>query len=226
VNPIEEIGAVTRKAGVMFMVDACQSVGQLELDVERIGCDVLSATSRKYLRGPRGCGLLYVRRRLVERLTPPFLDLHAAEWVSPARYEIRNDARRFENWESNVAGVLGMGAAIDYALSWGLPAIERRVTRLAEFLRARLERIPGVTLRDLGKKKCGIVSFTVGDRDPVEVRDALASRGINVWCSPASGTLLDMTQRKLTSVVRASVHYYNDDAEIDRFTAAIECVVR
>ncbi|MEQ8697403.1 MAG: aminotransferase class V-fold PLP-dependent enzyme [Bauldia litoralis] len=222
VNPAAEIGAVAREAGVPFLLDACQSAGQMPLDVDAIGCDMLTATSRKYLRGPRGVGFLYVRQGLIETLEPPFVDLHAAEWTGPDEYRIRADARRFETWECNWAGKVGLAVAVDYALDWGLDAIEARVTALAGRLRGALSSIPDVTLRDLGTHRCGIVSFTVNRHDPAAIQQAMADQAINIGLSPANFTLLDMDRRGLGSVARASVHYYNSEAEVDRFAAAIE----
>ncbi len=221
VNPAAEVGKVAREAGVLYLLDACQSVGQIPIDVDEIGCDLLSATGRKYLRGPRGTGFLYVRRGILDRLEPPFLDLHAARWVARDRYEIRPDARRFETWETNYAGKIGLGVAIDYALDWGIDVIAARVSALAESLRMRLSEIPCVTVRDLGARKCGIVSFTVDGLSAETIKSRLAEQQINVTTSTVSSTRFDMEARRLDEVVRASVHYYNDEDEVERFSAAI-----
>jgi cysteine desulfurase / selenocysteine lyase len=226
VNPAATIGGVARAAGVPYLLDACQSAGQIPLDVGAIGCDMLSATGRKYLRGPRGTGFLYVRRGFVERLEPPFLDLHAATLVAPDRYEVRPDARRFENWESYVAGKIGLGVAVDYALGWGLDAIRDRVYALAGRLRAGLAALPGVTMRDAGVERCGIVTFTMAGREPGAVRQALLPQGINVHVSAASDTRLEAASRDVSGVVRASVHYYNSEDEVDRFCAALTALPR
>lgn len=225
VNPAGAIGKVANAAGVPFLLDACQSAGQLVLDVNEIRCDLLSLTGRKYLRGPRGTGLLYARRELADTLHPPLVDLHAAPWVTRDHYELLPGARRFENWECNFAGKLGLGVAIDYAQAIGIDVIERRVHHLAQALRSRLEDIDGVRVRDLGRRPCGIVSFTVEGVEPPTVRRHLHEQAINVWTSEASDTRIDMERRGLPDLVRASVHYYNTDDELDRLCLEIRRVL-
>ena len=221
VNPAAAVGEVAREAGITYLLDACQSVGQMPVDVAAIGCDLLSATGRKFLRGPRGTGFLYVRRALCERLEPPFLDLHAARWTGRDTFEVVPGARRFENWESHVAGKVGLGVAIDYARDWGLAAIWDRVRSLAATLRAALEELPGVAVHDLGREKCGIVTFTTAWATPEEVKRRLRDEGINVSVTRRPSTRLDMEARDLSEMVRASVHYYNDETEIDRLQGVL-----
>jgi cysteine desulfurase/selenocysteine lyase len=216
VNPVAEVGAVTREAGVPFLLDACQSVGQLAVRPEEIGCDLLAATGRKYLRGPRGTGFLYVSRHIVERLEPPLLDLHGARWTAPDRYVARPGARRFETWEHDVAARIGLGVAARYAHSLGIAAIERRVTRLGELLRERLGSIDGVRVHDKGLRRCGIVTFTVDGAEAADVRRTLAGRGINTSVSSVADSRIDLPARGLPDLVRASVHYYNTEQELDR----------
>lgn len=222
VNPAAAVGRVARAAGVPYLLDACQSVGQMPIDVEAIGCDMLSATGRKYLRGPRGTGFLYVRDSMVDRLEPVFLDLHAAEWVARDRYEVAAGARRFENWESNFAGKIGLGVAIDYAQAWGLEAIRDRIYGMAKGLRARLTDIPGVSVHDLGTERCAIVSFYMAGQEASVITAAAADQAINVSASSVASTRLDMEGRVPGDLVRASVHYYNNDEEIDRLCAVLE----
>ncbi len=221
VNPAPAIGAVARRAGVPFLLDACQSAGQMPLDVEVLGCDLLSASGRKFLRGPRGSGFLYVRKSLLDKLDPPQLDMRGATWVEPERLELRDDARRFENWEFNYAAVIGLGVAVDYALTLGLGAIEARVTALADSLRQGLADIDGLTLRDIGERRGGIVSFNLADMSARDLVAALGRHGINVSASAPSSTRLDAERRQLPNLVRASPHYFNSEAEIARFVAAM-----
>jgi len=226
VQPAAEIGRVCREAGVLFLLDACQTVGQMPVDVREIGCDILSATSRKYLRGPRGMGFLYVRSDVCETITPPFLDVRAAEWSARDEYEIRPDARKFENWESYVAGKLGMGAAIDYALEVGLDSIWTRVERVAGDLRASLASIPDVCVFDLGAVKGGIVTFAVDGVPSSDLSNTLFNQGFNTTTSSVSSTRYDMEARALPELVRASVHYITTDDECDRFVAAVADATR
>ncbi|WP_321818140.1 MULTISPECIES: aminotransferase class V-fold PLP-dependent enzyme [unclassified Paraburkholderia] len=223
VQPVEAIGNEARQAGAWFLLDACQGIGQLPLDVQKIGCHALTATSRKYLRGPRGMGFLYVECNLCSQLEPAFLDLHAAHLHGPDSFEIRNDARRFENWECNIAAKLGMGAAVEYALSMGMDAIWTRIQMLAHALRAQLRDVDGVRLQDVGTIQSGIVTFTCDGIDPDDIKRKLASLPdrINVSCSTDTSTMLDMRARGLKSVVRASVHAYNVQEEIDALVYAM-----
>jgi selenocysteine lyase/cysteine desulfurase len=226
VNPAAEIGAIARQHGILYLLDACQSVGQMPVDVKEVGCDLLSATGRKYLRGPRGSGFLYVKREVLDRLEPPFLDNHAANWTAPEKYELRQDARRFENWENNYAAQLGLGAAVDYALDLGLANIASRIDVLAALLRQRLSAIPGATVADIGRRKCGIVSMHLAGKDSSALRMTLRQRGFNCSVSTPASTLLDAIARRLPDVLRASVHYYNTEEEIERFTSELAGLAR
>ncbi len=221
INPVEEIGAAAREFGVPFLLDACQSIGQLPVDVEAIGCDMLSGTGRKFLRGPRGAGFLYVRPSMLDRLRPVFLDLHSATWTSDDRVEMRPDARRFETWEASYAARLGLGVAVDYALSWGLDAIAERVTGLAETLRDRLRSVDGVSVHDLGQKRSAIVTFDVEEVPAQQVVDRLREHRINTSVTLRAGALWDLPHRGVGDLARASVHYYNDESEIDRLIQAL-----
>lgn len=226
VNPAKAVGQLAKQAGIPYLLDACQAVGQLPLDVDEIGCDMLSGTGRKYLRGPRGTGLLYVRREWIERLEPPLLDQHAATLLSPTTYAIRADAKRFENWEQYFAGKAALGVAIDYALGWGIENIQARVYRLAATLRQKLAALDGVRVTDEGVEQCGIVTFMATQLGAGAIKAGLAAQGINVTTPRGSGSLVSFQQRGLTELVRASLHYYNTEAEIDTLIAVLQKLLR
>ena len=224
VNPASEIGRIAKTNNITYLLDACQSVGQLPIDVDELGCDILSATGRKYLRGPRGTGFLYVRKDLLTTLEPPMIDLFAAQWVAPDQYELRPDARRFENWENNYTARLGLGVAIDYALNLGIEPIWKRILELSSSLRQNLSVIDGITICDIGSVQGGIVTFTLEGFDATTIKKMVGAQGINVSVSNPSSTLLDATRRNLPPVVRASVHYYNDEAEVARLVDTIRAI--
>jgi selenocysteine lyase/cysteine desulfurase len=225
VNPVSAIGRLARSAGIPFLLDACQSCGQMPVDVSEIQCDMLSGTGRKYLRGPRGTGFLYVRKAMLERMDPPFLDDHAATWTGPDTYDVSNGATRFETWESNVAGRIGLGVAVDYALDLGMEAISARVRILAMRLRDGLAGLPGVSAHDQGAEQCGIVTFSAGGMAAAEIKNALRALAINVTVSTRQSTLIDMTARHLDQIVRASPHYYNTEDEVDSFIKTLEQIM-
>lgn len=221
VNPAAEIGKIARKHNVLYLLDACQSVGQIDVDVAQIGCDVLSGTGRKFLRGPRGTGFLYVRKGILDQIDPPFIDLRSATWTGANSFEFAKGAKRFENWESYVAGRVGLTEAVRYARAIGLGAIEARVTALAQDLREALSQIDGVAVHDLGRKKCGIVTFTKTGLEPKAIAETLRADGINVSVSPITCARLDLEPRDLTALTRASVHYFNTHDEISCFVDAV-----
>jgi len=225
VNPAAAVGKIARQAGVPYLLDACQVVGQMPIDVKELGCDFLSATSRKFLRGPRGSGFLYVREELIEELEPVVIDHFAAPWVSRDKYSLRNDARRFENWENAYALRLGLGAAIDYAMELGLENIQVQSWGLAGSLRQQLRQINGIKLRDIGQEQCAIVSFSIDGLDPDEVVAELRAQNICIGASTRDSTRLDSESRNLPTMLRAAPHYYNSEDELRELVAVLDELV-
>ena len=221
-QPAEAVGKIANDAGVLYLLDACQSVGQLPVDVRKIGCDFLSVTGRKYLRGPRGTGFLYAKQATTRHIEPILLDNHAAKWTDDNDYTVRDDARRFENWERYFAGVIGLKVAVDQANELGMDAIWARLRDLADGLRHRLAALKGVTLTDLGTVQGAIVTFAVDGRDHNDLKAALRAQAITVTVSTQFSSRLDLKGRGLANVMRASVHLYNTEAELDRFVAALD----
>lgn len=224
VQPAKAIGEVVADYPAYYLLDATQSVGQYPVDVDEIGCHMLAATGRKYLRGARGIGFLYVQQEVIPQIEPPLLDIHAAMWDSPTSYTIRADARRFENWEANFVGKIGLGVAVDYALSWEIETIWERVSHLAKLLRQQLSEIDQVTVRDLGQEQCGIVTFDMQSIEAKTIVETAKVNNININISPKYYTLLDMQQRNLHELLRSSVHYYNTEDEIAQFVEVIKTV--
>lgn len=222
VQPVEAIGRICRAAGILYLVDACQSAGQLALDVERIGCDFLSATMRKFLRGPRGAGFLYVSDRVLdaglELLLP---DMRSANWTGSDTYDPAPDARRFEYWEMPPALTLGSKVAIEYALGIGLDKIESRVRRLADLTRRLLATLPGVRVLDQGRDLCGIVTAHHPAWHSKTLMEWMSQRGINVRTSPLYVAQIDFPRKGVEWALRVSPHYYNTEDEIERTIEAL-----
>ncbi|HHT0591805.1 TPA: aminotransferase class V-fold PLP-dependent enzyme [Legionella anisa] len=221
INPAAEVGKIANAHHIPYLLDTTQSIGQLPIDVQEIGCDFLCATGRKFLRGPRGTGFLYAKKEIIEHCDPPFIDLHSARWVADNDYLISPDALRFETWEQNIAAKIGLGVAIEYALKLGLPVIWQRINYLSTQLRQNLCTINSIKLHDLGTHQCGIVTFTSLAKKPHEIQQYLASKHINVSISLQEYARLDLAKRNLPALVRASVHYYNTETEIAIFCSEL-----
>ncbi|MDM3871372.1 aminotransferase class V-fold PLP-dependent enzyme [Porticoccus sp. W117] len=222
VNPAGEVGDIARDNNLLYVLDACQAAGQMPIDVQQIGCDILSGTGRKFLRGPRGTGFLYVRKERLDTLEPPFIDLHSAAWTADHDYEFQANARRFENWECFAAGKIGLAAAANYAMEVGLSQIQQRVFSLAQTLRTELSTIDCVKVHDPGSQRCGIVTFSCENKDAEKLVAELRAEGINTSVTARRNARLDFQQRKVPSAVRASLHYFNNDDEIANFCQVIE----
>jgi len=217
VNPAAEVGTIAKNHGIPFLLDACQSVGQVPVHVDEIGCDFLSGTGRKYLRGPRGTGFLYVRASSIDLIEPPFLDLHAAVWTKMNEYEMRPDSSRFENWEGYVAGKIGLGTAVRYLLDLGPAATFERIGALAATLRQELSSLPGISVHDIGEVKGGIVTFSHASIEASQIKSHLDAHKVNTNLAHPEWARLDAERRSLPTMIRASVHYYNTDEEILKF---------
>jgi selenocysteine lyase/cysteine desulfurase len=221
VNPAAEVGRIARDAGVPFLLNATQSVGQFPVDVRALGCDLLAATGRKFLRGPRGTGFLWVREAMLERLDPYVAEIRSATWDGGRGFSWVPGARRFETWESSYVNVVGLGAAVRQALDLRLDAIGARTTALGARLRQQLDQLPGVSTHDLGQVRCAIVTAKVEGRPAEEVAAALAGAGINVTTTVPEDTQFDTEVRDVHPLVRLSPHYFNTEEELDRAVAQV-----
>jgi len=222
VQPVAEIGRRCRELELLYLVDACQSVGQYAIDVEQLGCDFLSATGRKFLRGPRGSGLLYVSdRALAAGYEPLFIDMRGARWVGPEDYRHVETAARFEDWEFSYATLLGSAAAIRYALTVGIDVIAERTPALGAVLRERLAELDGVRIFDRGRRRCAIVTFTVDGWNSEVLMTELRRRRINSSVSAREHALYDFTDKGVEACVRMSPHYYNTEQEVDEVVDAV-----
>lgn len=222
VQAVPAIGEICRAEEIPYLVDACQAVGQLPVDVQAVGCDYLAGTARKFLRGPRGVGFLYVSdRALAMGAYPLLVDMHGATWTDPDRFELTPDARRFESWEIAYALVLGLGAAARYAMEVGIETARDRARALADYARVRLAEVPGVRVLDRGPELCAIVTARPGTRDGAEIKLALRARGINTSSPGRDDAVIDMDAKGTRSAIRISPHYYNTAPEIDTAVAAL-----
>lgn len=227
VNPVEQVGTILRDHPALYQVDGCQSAGQIPLRIEDLGCDIFSFTGRKFLRGPRATGMVWASDAALEGMgNPGGVDMQGSSWVEAFTIEPLPGGARFEPYEVFFAGKVGLAAALRYASTIGVDEIARRNEELATRLRTGLSDLPGVTLHDRGTKQCAIVTFTVEGWDPADVRRELRGQSINVSVSSESSARLDFPSRQLEKVVRASVHYYNLESEVDALVTTVSRMTR
>jgi selenocysteine lyase/cysteine desulfurase len=221
VNPAAEVGRIARQAGVLYLLDATQAVGQFPIEVDRLGCDLLTGTGRKFLRGPRGTGFLWVRETALDRLDPFVAEIGSASWDGQRGFSWASGARRFETWEYSYLNVIGLGVAARQAIELGLVRIGQRCRELGQRLRDQLDQLDGASTHDLGPDRCAIVTAAVAGRSADQAVAELARAGINVSLTVASHTPFDTEIRAIHPLVRLSPHYYNTEAEIDRTVQVI-----
>ena len=227
VQPAAQVGALCRAAGVPFLLDACQAVGQLPIDLNALGADYLAATGRKFLRGPRGIGFLAVSDAALARGDHPLLpDMRGARWTAADAFALVDDARRFEQWEFPLALVLGLGAAACYALGVGVPAAAERAHALAAQARTQLGDIPGVRALDRGARLSAISTFAVGGREARALMLALRARGVHTSAQSRSDALIALDRAGATSLLRVSPHYYNTPDEVARCAEELRALLR
>lgn len=225
VQDIAAVGQVCRDKEIIYLVDACQSIGQLPVEVSDVACDFLSATSRKFLRGPRGSGFLYVSDQILDRgLEPLFIDLKGADWIGEDSYRPVKDAKRFENWEFAWALVLGTGEAARYAMDVGVTEIRDIVQKLSSRLRAGLDEIDRVRVLQRGGELSAIVTVWVEGWEPHDLVQALRDRRINTSAQDRTDAVIDYDGKGVSGALRLSPHYYNTEAEIDEAVSAIRAL--
>ena len=226
VQDVEGVGRVCEELDVPYLVDACQAVGQMPIDVQSLRCDYLSVTARKFLRGPRGIGFLYASDKALARGDHPlFVDMRGAQWTGPTSYQIADTAIRYEDWEFPYALVLGLAEAVRYARAVGIEVAQERAWSLAAHLRTELASIPGVRVLDRGRAQCAIVTAEIGTRSAADLVAELRRRRINSAASLRWYGLLDFTPRGVSSAIRLSPHYYNTTEEISLAVDAIRSLV-
>lgn len=223
IQPVEEVGMLCKERNIYYLVDACQSAGQIPLDVEKIHCDFLSATMRKFLRGPRGAGFLYVSDKIInEKLEPLFIDMRGGDWIATNEYQVRMDARRFEDWEIPYALLLGSKAAIELANTLGLENIKQRNSQLCDRIRKELSELNGFRLLDIGREQSSIITVAIRGQKPTDVLQGLRKENINTSIGNKHFALIDFEAKQVDWALRISPHYYNTEEEIDHLINALK----
>lgn len=227
IQPVEEVGKLCAQRGIYYLVDGCQSAGQIPTNVKKIQCDFFTATLRKFLRGPRGAGFLYVSDKVIDqKLEPLYIDMRGADWIAKDAYTPRMDARRFEDWELPYALVLGAKAALDLVQTLGIEAIQKRNQELGHLVRKGISTIPNLHLLDRGENQSSIITVNVKGRQAQEVLLALRQQNINTSIGHRNFALIDFTEKNVDWALRISPHYYNTEQEVEFLMSALRNLVK
>jgi selenocysteine lyase/cysteine desulfurase len=233
IQPVKEIGKIfgdyerAHSGKTWYILDACQSAGQLKLDVEELKCHFLSITSRKFLRGPRGAGFLYISDKALDaRLEPMFIDMRGAEWIEKDLYKPRPDAVRFEDWEFAYSLVLATSEAIKYCVTIGEDKIWEQTKFLSDYMRQQLNSVNTLRVLDRGPQVGALVTFHIKGFEPRFLVSELLKRKINVVPSYRNFAIIDFDEKQVEWAIRASPHYYNTTNEIDQFIESLKLIVK
>ncbi|MDH0496021.1 aminotransferase class V-fold PLP-dependent enzyme [Comamonas aquatica] len=221
----QALGQLCARQGIPYIIDAAQALGHIPVDVQALQCDVLTAPGRKWLCGPRGTGLVYLKPGFAARLQPMTVD-HVSCPITPSGPVLRQDARMLEQSESSVALKLGLLAALDTAQAEGWAQRFAAIAERARQLRSALADVQGLRLHSLAAAPadCGIVPFTLQGHTPAQVQQALLQCHIQVAASGMGFTPLDMQARGLGAVVRASVSAHTTDTDIQALVQALQAL--
>nr|WP_155581911.1 aminotransferase class V-fold PLP-dependent enzyme [Pseudomonas spelaei] len=227
INPAQAIGQLAKRHAIPYFIDAGQALGQLPVDVQALGCDVLKGSGRKHLRGPRGTALLYVRPGFLKHLNPAQRDVFSAPW-SPDGFDLRNDARRFETSEVSFALLAGLGNALQEINRLGVERVRQRIQLLSRIVRDELHQIDGITLHELGiaEHQSGLIAFNLAGVDAFELKRRLGLKRINIGANGVPYTPLDMQARGLESIARISVSYFNTIEEIEHLVETLQLLAK
>jgi cysteine desulfurase / selenocysteine lyase len=220
INPVEEIGKLAKKYGAYYIVDGCQTVGQIKVDVQSIQCDAYMTTGRKWLCGPRGTGFLYVKSSSQMRTTQ--LDLASADLIfddnlNLIRIEVRNDAKQFELWEKSFANLLGLSSAIEECLESKIEVISVKIQELSNKLRFAASSNENIKLIGKTISLSGILGFYLDDYSKESyVQNEFDKFDLRISTMSDWDCPMHFPKNGANKIFRLSPHFYTDNDTIEK----------
>jgi len=223
IQDVATIGEICHAENLIFLLDSCQSIGQIAVNLNNIKCDFLTATGRKFLRGPRGTGFLYVSDRILDQgFAPLLLDGGNATWTGSETYELMDSAERFGTWEKPYAMLTGLTESLRYLNDIGIQNVENHNKKIMNRLRSNLAGISSVTCYDLGTHTSNILTFRKKDKTPEDIKNLFSKHQVYFGISQKHQGQIDFEKKGIDWVVRLSPHYFNTEEEMDRISTIIE----